>query len=208
MPSTATVFLSGSNGTGLWQANNLNATTLARNLAQQDKIVKIEDFDGNFNGPMMKDKLWFNLTGRDQTTFTQAGNSVYPNGTPGIQDGYIYSGSFRLTYQMNTKNKFSAFYERNWKYKGHEILDGGALFPYNPAVSSKQRNKWPMYYIVQGRWTWTPTPKLVIETGFSIDHLDYNDLYQPGVATAEGARNSTRARCRSIRGTRGTPGEG
>src|SRR5579862_490883 len=28
------IFLSGSNGTGIWQANNLNATTLARNLAQ------------------------------------------------------------------------------------------------------------------------------------------------------------------------------
>jgi hypothetical protein len=181
------VFLSGSNGTGIWQANNLNATTLARNLSQQDKIIKIEDFDGNFSGPIIRNKLWFNLTGRDQTTFTQAGNSVYPDGTPGIQDGYIYSGSFRLTYQMNQKNKFSAFIDRNWKYKGHEILDGGALFPYNPAVSSKQRNKWPMYYILQGRWTYTPTPKLVIETGFSIDHLDYNDLYQPGVATAEGS---------------------
>ena len=180
------VFLSGSDGTGIWQANNLNATTLARNLAQQDKTVKIEDFDGDFSGPIIKDKLWFNLTGRDQTTFTQAGDSVYPNGAPGIQNGYIYSGSYRMTYQMNQKNKFSAFFDRNWKYKGHEILDGGAVFPYNPAVSAKQRNKWPMYYIVQGRWTWTPTTKLVIETGFSIDHLDYNDLYQPGVATAEG----------------------
>ena len=181
------IFLSGSDGTGIWQANNLNATTAARNLAQQDKTVKIEDFDGSFSGPIIHDKLWFNLTGRDQTTYTQAGNSVYPNGTPGIQDGYIYSGSYRLTYQMNQKNKFSAFMDRNWKYKGHEILDGGAIFPYNPAVSAKQRNKWPMYYILQGRWTWTPTTKLVIETGFSIDHLDYNDLYQPGVATAEGS---------------------
>jgi carboxypeptidase family protein len=180
------VFLSGSAGTGIWQANNLNATTLARSLANQDKTVKIEDFDGDFSGPLIKDKLWFNLTGRDQTTFTQAGDSVYPNGSPGIQNGYIYSGSFRLTYQMNQKNKFSAFLDRNWKYKGHEILDGGAVFPYNPAVSAQQRNKWPMYYIVQGRWTYTATNKLVFETGFSIDHLDYNDLYQSGVATAEG----------------------
>jgi carboxypeptidase family protein len=181
------IFLSGSDGTGIWQADNLNANTTARSLAQQDKVVKIEDFDGDFSGPIIKNKLWFNLTGRDQTTFTQAGDSVYPNGTPGIQNGYIYSGSFRLTYQMNQKNKFSAFYDRNWKYKGHEILDGGALFPYNPAVSAQQRNKWPMYYIIQGRWTWTPTPKMVIETGFSIDHLDYNDLYQTGVATVEGS---------------------
>ena len=140
---------------------------------------------------MIKDKLWFNLTGRNQTTYTQAGDSVYPNGAPGIQNGYIYAGSFRLTYQMNQKNKFSAFYMRNWKYKGHEILDGGAIFPYNPAVSAKQRNKWPMYYIVQGRWTFTPTAKMIVQTGFSIDHLDYNDLYEPGVAVPEGVDNGT-----------------
>lgn len=187
------VFLSGSDGTGAWQANNLNSTTTARNLSQQDKVIKIEDFDGGFSGPIIHDKLWFNLTGRDQTTFTQAGNSVYPNGTPGIQDGYIYSGSFRLTYQMNQKNKFSAFMDRNWKYKGHEILDGGAIFPYNPAVSAKQRNKWPMYYILQGRWTYTATNKLVFETGFSIDHLDYNDLYEPGVEAGDGPSSFSKA---------------
>jgi Carboxypeptidase regulatory-like domain len=187
----STVFLSGSDGTGIWQADNLNSTTAARALAQQDKVIKIEDFDGAFNGPIIKNKLWFSLTGRDQTTFTQAGNSVYPNGQPGIQDGYIYSGSFRLTYQMNEKNKFSGFFMRNWKYKGHEILDGGAIFPYNPAVSAKQRNKWPMYYIVQGKWTYTATAKLLFQTGFSIDHLDYNDLYQPGVAVPEGVDNAT-----------------
>jgi hypothetical protein len=187
----STVFLSGSNGTGIWQANNLNATTLARNLSQQDKVVKIEDFDGAFNGPVIKNKLWFSLTGRDQTTLTQAGNSVYPNGSPGLQDGLIYSGTFRLTYQMNEKNKFSAFIERNWKYKGHEILDGGAIFPYNPAVSAKTRNKWPMYYILQAKWTYTATAKLLFQTGVSIDHLDYNDLYEPGVAVANGVYTGT-----------------
>ncbi len=185
------IFLSGSDGNGIWQANNLNSTTTARGLTQQDKIVKIEDFDGSFGGPLIKDKLWFNLTGRNQTTYTQAGASVYPNGAPGIQDGYIYAGGLRLTYQMNEKNKFSAEYMRNWKYKGHEILDGGAIYPYNPAVSAKQRNKWPMYYILQGRWTNTPTPKMIVQTGFSISHLDYNDLYQPGVETPEGVYSGT-----------------
>ncbi|HWE51542.1 MAG TPA: carboxypeptidase regulatory-like domain-containing protein [Bryobacteraceae bacterium] len=187
----STAFLSGSNGSGIWQANNLNSTTLARNLAAQDKVIKIEDFDGVFSGPIIKNKLWFTLTGRDQTTLTQAGSSVYPNGSPGLQDGLIYSGSFRLTYQMNEKNKFSAFLIRNWKYKGHEILDGGALFPYNPATSAKTRNKWPMYYILQGKWTYTATAKLLLQTGFSISHLDYNDLYEPGVGVPEGNFGAT-----------------
>jgi hypothetical protein len=93
------VFAGGSGGSGFWQANNLDSKLTARGLGGQDKTVKIEDFDGAFSGPIKTDKLWFVMTGREQVTFTQAGASVYPNGAPGIQDGHIYAGSFRLTYQ-------------------------------------------------------------------------------------------------------------
>jgi hypothetical protein len=176
-------FAGGSAGSGIWQADNLDKTLALRGLSGQDKTVKIEDFDGSFGGPIKKDKLWFMLTGRDQVTFTQAGASTYPNGAPGIQDGYIYAGSLRLTYQMNSKNKFSAFITRNWKFKGHEILDGGqeGYIPSDPSTTSTQRNKWPMYYILQTKWTGTLTPKLIAEGGMSISHLDYNDIYQPGL---------------------------
>jgi hypothetical protein len=181
------LFAGGSGGSNFWQGNNLDKNLIARGLSGQDKTVKIEDTDGAFGGPIKKDKLWFTLTGRRQVTFTQAGASVYPDGKPGIQDGYLYNGTFRLTYQMNQKNKFSAFYERNYKYKGHEILDGGQTYlPVDPSVASTQRNKWPMYYIVQSRWTSTLTPRLILQAGVSISHLDYNDLYQPGVLAAPG----------------------
>lgn len=177
------LFAGGSAGDGIWQADNLNKTLTLRGLGGQDKTVKIEDFDGALGGPIKKDKLWFMLTGREQVTFTQAGASVYPNGSPGIQDGYIYAGSIRLTYQLNQKNKFSAFLLRNWKYKGHEILDGGqeGYIPADPSVTATQRNRWPMYYILQTKWTGTLTPRLITEVGMSLSHLDYNDIYQDGI---------------------------
>ena len=105
-------------------------------------------------------------------------------GWPGIQDGYIYAGSLRLTYQANTRNKFSASLLRNWKYKAHEIVDGGqeGYIPADPSIASTQRNKWPMYYILQTKWTGTFSSRLIAEAGMSISHLDYNDLYQAGVA--------------------------
>ena len=34
-------------------------------------------------------------------------------------------------------------------------------------------------------------PSCSFQTGFSIDHLDYNDLYEPGVAVPEGVYNGT-----------------
>ncbi|HWZ32282.1 MAG TPA: carboxypeptidase regulatory-like domain-containing protein [Bryobacteraceae bacterium] len=177
-----------SGGSNFWQGNNLDSSTLARGLSGQDKTIKIEDFDGAFTGPIIHDKLWFALTGRDQQTYTQAGASRYPDGTPGIQDGHLYNGTFRLTYQQNAKNKFSAFILRNWKWKGHEILDGGqgGYLPADPSVAATQRNKWPMYYILQTRWTGTLTPRLIVEAGVSISHLDYNDWYQDGILQPAG----------------------
>src|SRR5258706_5355289 len=66
------VFLGGSAGEGLWQADNIDRKLLARQLTQQDKTVKIEDFDGSFGGPIKTHKLWVMLTGREQGTFKQA----------------------------------------------------------------------------------------------------------------------------------------
>jgi hypothetical protein len=172
---------------GSWQSTNVDSNLTARGLTGQDAIVKIQDFDGSFGGPIIRDKLWFLITGRDQLTFTQAANSTYPNGAPGIQDGGIYAGSMRFTYQMNSKNKFSIFETRNWKYKDHEILDGGQTgIPNDPSTSATRRGRWPMYFIAQGKWTGTLTPKLILEAGVSISHLDYIDAYQPNIARAAG----------------------
>jgi hypothetical protein len=173
-------FAGGSNGS--WQSSNVDANLTARGFTGQDAIVKITDFDGSLGGPILRNKLWFMLSGRAQTTFTQAGNSTYPNGDPGIQDGAIYAGSLRLTWQANAKNKFSLFETRNWKYKDHEILDGGQTgIPADPSTASTRRTRWPMYYIIQGKWTGTPSPRLILEAGATVSHLDYNDLYQPGI---------------------------
>jgi Carboxypeptidase regulatory-like domain len=177
------MFAGGSSGS--WQSTNVDANLIARGVTGQDAIVKITDFDGSIGGPIKKDKVWFLLTGRSQTTFTQAANSTYPNGSPGIQDGGIYAGSLRLTWQINPKNKVTIFETRNWKYKAHEILDGGQTgIPADPGTASTQRTRWPMYYIAQGKWTGTLTPTLVVEAGVSISHLDYNDLYQPNILQA------------------------
>lgn len=176
-------FGGGSGGSNFWQGNNVDSDLVARGLSGQSRTVKIQDWDGSFGGPLKTDKLWFLLTGRKQVTDTRAGASVYPDGRPGIQDGLLYEGSFRLTYQATPKHKFSAFWMRNWKYKGHEILDGGqeGYLPADPSVSATQRNKWPMYYILQAKWTGALTPRFVMEAGMSISHLDYNDIYiNPG----------------------------
>jgi len=181
----ANFFGGGSGGSNFWQGNNLSNVTALRGLTAQDKTVKIEDFNGSFGGPIKTDKLWFIVTGRRQVTFTQAGASTYPNGAPGIQQGYITTGSVRLTYQVNAKSKLSANWLRDWKDKPHEIIDGGqeGYIPADPSVASTLRHNDP-YYILQSKWTSTLTPKLITDVGISISQLNYVDIYQPGINRA------------------------
>ena len=178
-------FGGGSGGSNFWQGYNLDQNTALRGLSGQVKTVKIEDFDGSFGGPIKRDKLWFLITGRRQVTFTQAGATKYPDGRPGIQQGYITSGSGRLTYQLNPKNKISAFWMRYWKTKPVEIVDGGqeGFVPADPSVASTFRHNDP-YYIAQSKWTSTISPKLITEVGFTISQLNYVDIYQSGINQA------------------------
>jgi hypothetical protein len=144
-------------------------------------VNRIEDFDGTLGGPIIKDKLWFLLGGRKQLSFVQAAGSFYLNGQPGIERSYIYTGDIRFTYQLNSKNKFSGMWIRDWKTKENDVVTGaGGFSDINPLVSSLERMP-KMYYIFQSRWTGTLTPKLILQSGISFTKLDYNINYHSGV---------------------------
>jgi hypothetical protein len=154
--------------------NNITPALTARGVTGQSAVNRIEDFDGTIGGPIIKDKLWFLLGGRKQLTYVQAANSFYLNGQPGIERSYIYTGDLRLTWQINSKNKWSAMWIRDWKTKENDVVtDAGGFSDVNPAVSTLERMP-KMYYILQTRWTGTLTPKLILQSGFSLTKLDYN----------------------------------
>ena len=159
---------------------NVDDALTARGVSGQSAVRKIQDFDGSLGGPIKKDKLWFLMAARKQLTYLQAANSFNLDGSPGIERSYILSGAMRLTYQINSKNKFAAMWARDWKTKEQDIVTGGQITDINPAVSSLERRP-KMYYILQGRWTTTVTPKLLIQAGATLTKLDYNINYHDGV---------------------------
>ncbi len=167
---------------------NIDQKLIARSVTGQSAVNKIEDFDGSIGGPIKKDRLWFLLTGRKQITDLQSAGSFFSNGSPGIEADKLWTGTARLTWQINPKNKFSAMWQRVWKYISADIVSslfglGAGMSPYvatNPDLSSLHRDP-VMYYILQGRWTGTLTPRLLLQGGFSLNKEDFNVLYQPGV---------------------------
>src|SRR3989441_3001106 len=160
--------------------SNIDQTLRSRGVTGQSAVQRIEDFDGSLGGPFKKDKLWFLLSGRKQLTFVQAANSFYLNGQPGVEQSYIYSGGLRLTYQIDSKNKVAIMWTRDWKTKEKDVFTGGQVTDGNPLVSSLERSP-KMYYGLQGRWTGTLTPRLLVQAGATLTKLDYNILYHAGV---------------------------
>ncbi len=162
--------------------NNVSNALKTRGLTGQSAVNRLEDFNGSLGGPIIKDKLWFLVGGRKQLSFVQSAGSFYPDGSPGIEKSYIWTGDIRLTYQVNAKNKISAMWIRDWKTKENDVVTGaGGYSDVNPNISSLERMP-KMYYIFQTRWTSTLTPRLIVQSGLSFTKLDYNILYHAGVA--------------------------
>src|SRR5207244_8313814 len=94
----------------------------------------------------------------------------------------------RLTWQIIPRNMFSAMYSRIWKSISADIVSslfglGQGMSPYNatdPNISSLHRDP-VLYYIAQGKWTGTLTPRLLFQAGFSLNKEDFDVVYQPGI---------------------------
>jgi hypothetical protein len=180
------VFAGGTFGQGpFWQASNVTKELQDRGLLGAQILEHIQNFDGSIGGPIKRDRLWFVASSRYTSTYDSPPGVFYPkpDGTPdlsrpGIEEQWIASGTFRLTWQINSKMKFSGTYERNIKHKGHE-LTGIAYKPVDPSVSAQRRGG-TLYYVAQGKWTYTATPRILFDAGFSTNVIHYSVVYQPG----------------------------
>src|SRR5258708_1639171 len=179
------VFAGATGQNGWWQASNVTPDLVARGLAGAQILEKVQNFDGSIGGPILRDKLWFLGSARCNTTFDSPPGVFYPDSTgapdltrPGIEEQWIASGSFRLSWQIHPKMKFPGTYERNIKHKGH-APPGVAFKPTDPSVAAQRRGG-TLYSIAQGKWTYTATPRLVLDAGFSTNIIHYAVVYQPG----------------------------
>ncbi|HEY7173262.1 MAG TPA: carboxypeptidase regulatory-like domain-containing protein [Vicinamibacterales bacterium] len=170
-----------------WQADNNNDELKARGFKYRNFVDHVQDFNGNFGGPLKKDKLWFFTTARHVSVDEGVGNSFYAApyldsqgiqhnvGDPSIQHQYVRDILVRLTYQATTRNKWSGYLERIWKHKDPELLSG-----YDPISASDIR--YPthaIYYVGQVKYTSTLSSRLLYEAGYSTNLERLSTKYQP-----------------------------
>jgi hypothetical protein len=122
---TGSAFMGGTKGT--WLANNIDDRLRARNFSVANGIDHLESFTAHMGGPVLKDKLWWILSARHQSTETTIANvPKYVTTAAGetlkvTNDLYVRSLSSRLTWQASQKYKIAGFFERWWHKKGHSI---------------------------------------------------------------------------------------
>ena len=71
---SGSMFLDGANGS--LQGSNFDDELVAAGLREPGKLKKLWDVNGALGGPIVKDRLWFYLTGRYQRTDRLRGRHV------------------------------------------------------------------------------------------------------------------------------------
>jgi len=103
------------------QGDNITPDLTARGLKSGARIQHLNDFNGAVGGPLVRNRLWYFGSGRYQSTNIQVPNTFNSDNSVGVEDAWIASYVVRATFQATPKNKLAATFQRNYKYKGHEI---------------------------------------------------------------------------------------
>ena len=93
----------------------------------------------------------------------------------GIDDQSIESLLVRLTWQMSSKHKISAYYDEINKYRGHGMNAGD-----DPATASQIWTS-PRYNSAALKYTSTLSSSLLAEAGYSFNYEEYVITNQDGV---------------------------
>ena len=181
-----------------WQGNNLTDSLKAMGVTGVDRIKHFEEVNIEQGGPIMKNKLWFFGAFRQAyydkpiaNTFDTDGSLPYPQAyakcaaapgscEQGVSDEKMANPILRLTWQMSERNKLAVYNDRALRLRGHAMTaltdpDTASVVWHTPAFTTGSV-----------KWTSTLSSKLLLETGFSFNRENYDNLYQPGIYAERG----------------------
>ncbi|MDR1989000.1 MAG: carboxypeptidase regulatory-like domain-containing protein, partial [Acidobacteriaceae bacterium] len=161
---------------GAWQGDNLTSRLKTAGLAVGNSTQYIYDLNGTEGGPIVRDKLWFFATARDNRTSNGITNTFFQDGSKGTDYNYIRDALGRATYQLSSKVKLSGHYDRISKYRGHDMQ----------SLTSPEQSAliWtsPNYSTSQIKMTATLTNRLMFDAGWTGNIEKRNTSMQPGIA--------------------------
>jgi hypothetical protein len=160
---------------GEWQSANLTQRHKDRGLTTGNATDRIIDFTFTQGGPIKKDRLWFFTSARYFSVNNFIPNTFFDDGSPGIDDQFIKSALVRMTWQVTSKTKFSAYFDEIDKFRGHDMQSN-----YDPETAAVVWNS-PAYHTTSAKLTNTLSSRLLLEGGWSSNLEYYTNEFQPGI---------------------------
>ena len=179
-----------------WQANNITDELRDRGATTPTSTENMFDLNPAFGGPVVRDRLWFYVSGRvNHAKLGPAGASFFspdpdtgqllPDPSrPGFNNTATDNISFRLTWQAGQNHKITSYRDQFWRYQSHFL--GSATTDWATVPQEYSRGT---QYVWPTKWTYTATNRLLIEAGFQYWGYD-NTLFHPQEGTLFDAPSS------------------
>jgi hypothetical protein len=174
---------------GDWQADNVDDTLRAapNSIRSANGIKHIHMFSASFGGPIKRNRAWFLVTARHQSSDELVADVppqiTAPDGEVinSYLDTYVRGPSARLTWQLSPNNKVAMFVSRWWKRKGKDFAAGT-----DPRVGQFRDPKHAHHWVGNLKWTSTLKNRFLIEGGYSVAEFDWLGGPAPGVQKERG----------------------
>ena len=116
---SGTVFLGGTPGS--WQADNFTQRLKDAGMRSVDKIERIFDYGGTTGGPIIQNRLWYNVSARYWGTYDLPADSFLDDGSAARRDGDRWGVIPRFTFQATPRDKLSLHVERIAQFRGPRL---------------------------------------------------------------------------------------
>jgi carboxypeptidase family protein len=160
---------------GSLQGQNVDATLKAQGVTAPARLAQQYDINYSLGGPIVQDKLWFFVSGRNWAYNNYVQNSFKADGSQARSDNKLSAFPLRLTSQVSEKNRVTGLID--WAYKSTGNF--GLTSATTPDATVQQSQ--PGEKIAQIKWTSTISNHLLLEAGISATIHNVSYTYQPGV---------------------------
>ncbi len=161
------------------QSTNYSEELQARGLTAPARLDRTWDVNAGVGGPIVQDRLWFYGSLRNWAYNNRVAGVFLPNGEQAVDDNLVEAYTGRLTLQLTPRNKVTAAYENNPRWRGHRDIETGLVAPEATGLNENDNA-----FFTQTKWTSTVTNKLLFELGMSYLHFNYWISYRPEVRLA------------------------
>ena len=171
-------------------ADNYTAELQARGVSQPAPVYHVYDFNVAAGGPIVRDRLWYYMSVRQQGSRQNTLNTFY-NKNAGNPNSFLYEADLtkpaysdrtwenytpRITWQINGRNKLTGSWDEQPVCRnctGTTSLTGSPNFVWFASPESDGHGEFNPQRIQQLKWTSPVTSKLLLEAGFGTTYYEW-----------------------------------